>query len=300
MKLSKIQANMLLLACAIIWGLGYLFSKQATNAEIPPGMINATRGLIYSAVALIFFHKAIFKMTKTDFKIGLIAGGINFLGYQVQTTGLKYTTPANSAFLTGTYVVMIPFVVWIFLRRKPDRKSFIAIVLSVIGMMILTGIFKHGLVIHFGDALTILSALLYALQIVYFGASAKDSHPLTLSFMLGATQGVFGLVWSLLFEHSKYGGIHWQQGILPILFLGIISSFGGQTMQIIGQRFTDATVAGIILMTESLFGSVFSVVFGFEPLTTSLLEGGVLILCAILLMQVDFKKMRRSKFQKQH
>ncbi len=67
------------------------------------GLINAIRGFIYAGLAYAFFHKTINQMTKRDLKIGLIAGGINFLGYQLQTIGLMYTTPANNAFLTAIY-----------------------------------------------------------------------------------------------------------------------------------------------------------------------------------------------------
>jgi drug/metabolite transporter (DMT)-like permease len=131
-------------------------------------------------------------MTKRDLKIGLIAGGINFLGYQLQTIGLMYTTPANNAFLTAIYVVMIPFIVWVFFHQKPERKAYIAIVICMLGMAVLTGVFSRGVSLHIGDLLTIISAGFYALQIVYFGMSATESSPWIIAFMLGITQGAFG------------------------------------------------------------------------------------------------------------
>lgn len=290
MHISKGRANLMLLVAAIIWGSGYIFSKQATNANMQAGTINAIRGLIYAALAYLFFHKAINKMTKVDLRIGLTAGFINFLGYQIQTIGLMHTTPANNAFLTAIYVVIIPFIVWIFFHRRPESKSYLAIAICMIGMVFLTNVINQGLSIHIGDLLTIISAFFYALQIVYFGMTATDSNPWILSFMLGITQGVFGLIYSLLFEHGSYGSVDWKTAILPVVILGILSSFGAQTLQVVGQRFTDPTPAGIILMTESMFGSVFSVMFGFEPLTTNLLIGGILIIVALLLMQINFRK----------
>lgn len=291
MQLSKTKANFMLLVAAIIWGSGYLFSKKATNAGMHAGTINAIRGLIYAALAYLFFHKAINKMTKVDLRIGLTAGLINFLGYQIQTIGLMYTTPANNAFLTAIYVVIIPFIVWIFFHKRPEPKSYLAILICMVGMIFLTNIIGQGFSIHIGDLLTILSALFYALQIVYFGMTATDSNPWILSFMLGVTQGGFGLIWSLLFEHGTYAIVDWKAGIWPVVILGIISSFGAQTLQVVGQRFTDPTPAGIILMTESMFGSIFSVVFGFEPFTENLFIGGVLIIIALLIMQLNFRKM---------
>ncbi|WP_461215142.1 DMT family transporter [Lacticaseibacillus sp. GG6-2] len=229
MRITKTKANLMLLLAAIIWGAGYLFSKQATNAGMHAGLINGIRGLIYAGLAYAFFHQTINKMNKRDFTVGLIAGTINFLGYQLQTIGLMYTTPANNAFLTAIYVVMIPFIVWLFFRQRPVRKAYVAIVICMIGMAFLTGVFQHGLSLHLGDLLTIVSALFYALQIVYFGV-VTESSPWILAFMLGLTQGTFGLIWSALFERGTYAGVDWQAGLLPVIILGIVSSFGAQTL----------------------------------------------------------------------
>lgn len=291
MSISKGRANVMLLVAAVIWGAGYLFSKQATNAGMQAGTINAIRGLIYAGLAYLVFHKAINHMSWVDFRIGLTAGIINFLGFQFQTMGLMHTTPANNAFLTAIYVVMIPIIMFVFFHKRPELKTYPAIIICMVGMMFLTGIVDHGVSLHIGDLLTIVSALFYALQIVYFSLPATDMNPWVLSFMLGITQGVFGLIYALIFERGSFSGINWQAGILPVIILGIFSSFGAQTLQVVGQRFTDATPAGIILMTESMFGSIFSVVFGFEPFTNDLLIGGVLIMIALLVMQLNFRNM---------
>lgn len=291
MKLSKLQANLLLLFTAIIWGASYIVVKQATNAQMPAGLINAFRGLIFASLAYLFFHKTINKMSRLDFRIGLMAGLINFVGYQIQTIGLKYTTPSNNAFLTAIYVVLVPFVVWVMFHHKPELKSYPAIALCILGMMFLTNIFEVGFQLQIGDLLTIISSFFYALQIVYFGYTATDSSPWIVAFMLGATQGIAGLIWSLLFERSSYASINWSAAIGPVIILGIFASFGAQTMQIVGQKFTDPTPAGLILMTESMFGSFFSVLFGFESFTEHLLIGGVLIVVAILIMQLNLRQL---------
>lgn len=297
MKLTKTQANLLLLLVAIIWGSGYLFSKLATDAEIAPSMIGVCRGLIYALLAFLFFHRSILTMKKKDFRIGLIAGFINFLSYQIQTLGIKYTTPANSAFLTATYIVFIPFILWLIFHQRPERKSYLAILLCIIGMILLTNILQNGLAIHLGDWLTLLSAALFAIQIVYFSIAIKETNPWVITFMLAVCQVVFGLVWALFFDLHSFGAADWQAGVIPLLFLGVVSSFGAQTMQLIGQKYTDPTLAGIIMMTEAMFGSVFSVLFGFESFSASLVEGGVLIIAAVLLMQLDVRKLFSTRMR---
>lgn len=295
MQISKGRANLMLLMAAMIWGAGYIFSKMATNANMQAGLINAIRGFIYAGIAFLFFHKAILKMTKVDLRLGLVAGFINFLGYQFQTWGLRFTTPSNNAFLTAVYVVIVPIIIWLMYKRRPERKSYLAIIIAIIGMGFLTNILANGFTLHIGDLLTLISAFFYALQIVYFGMRATNTSPFVLSFMMGITQGGFGLIWTLLFEHASYSAINWQAGLWPVIVLGIVSSFGAQTLQIVGQRFTDPTPAGLILMTESMFGSIFSVVLGFEPFTVHLLLGGILIIIAILIMQLDFSRFQSVK-----
>ncbi|WP_137602376.1 DMT family transporter [Paucilactobacillus nenjiangensis] len=293
MKLSKVQANIVLFVTAIIWGAGYLFVKQATDAQMTAGMINFFRGAICAGLAYLFFHKTINKMNRQDFRIGLVAGIINFLGYQIQTLGLKYTTPSNNAFLTAIYVVIIPFISWIFFHERPETKSYFSVAICMIGVMFLQNIFSVGFTFRLGDVLTIISAVFYALQIVYFGYTATDSSPWIVAFMLGATQCVFGGVWSLLFEHASYGSIDWRAAIVPVIILGIFSSFIAQTLQVLGQKFTNPTPAGLILMTEAMFGSIFSVIFGFEAFTTHLLYGGLLIVAGIVIMQIRFKPLNK-------
>lgn len=294
MKLSKTQANIILLIAAILWGGSYLLIKQTVAAGLPAGLLNALRGLIYSGLVYLFFRKVINKMTWLDFRIGFTAGLINFIGYQIQTVSLKYTTPANNAFLTATYVVMVPFVAWMMFHTKPASKSYLSIIICVIGMMFLTGIFQSGFHLEFGDILTLIGAVFFSLQIVYFGYTATDCSPWIVAFMLGALQGVGGFIYSLIFETSHYSSINWSKAIIPVIVLAVFASFIAQTFQIVGQKFTDATAAGLILMTESMFGSIFSVAFGFESFTTNLLFGGILIIMSLLIMQIDFSALKKS------
>lgn len=288
--MSKTKANLLLLAAAMIWGAGFIFSKQATDAKIPVGLINGFRGLIFALFTLLIFYKEVRQLKLADWKIGLIAGTINFLGYQVQTLGLKETTPANNAFLTATYILMIPLIGWLVFKKAPDKALIGPICLSIIGMLFLTNFIQTGFHLQRGDALTLLCAFIYAIQIIYFGISAKLIHPWRLSFMLAVCQSMMGFSWSLLFERAQFSQAHFIQGFLPIIFLGIFSSFIGQSLQLLGQRYTDESTAGLILMNEALFGSILSVIFGFEPLSWHLLFGGIMIMFAILLTQLQSMK----------
>jgi len=106
MKLSRTQANMTLLLVAFIWGTSYTFIKQAIAAQMPPGLINVIRGLIFALLIYLFFYKTINKMTRNEFRIGLLAGIINYSVVQLQTTGLILMTESLFASLISVFFGM--------------------------------------------------------------------------------------------------------------------------------------------------------------------------------------------------
>ncbi|WHZ06073.1 EamA family transporter [Neobacillus sp. YX16] len=93
----------------------------------------------------------------------------------------------------------------------------------------------------------------------------------------------------LLVELGELSDINWSVALVPLLYMGVICSFVGQTLQVLAQKHTSATSAGLIMKLESVFGSIFSITFGFEPVTGKLVVGGTLIMLSIILMELDFK-----------
>lgn len=287
MKLSKTQANMTLLFVAFLWGTSYTFIKQAIAAQMPPGFINTFRGLIFALLIYLFFYKTINSMTRAEFRIGLFAGIINCIVLQLQTVGLQYTTPSNSSFLTSTYVVILPFVTWLVYRKQPPKKSYLSIALCLVGMIYLTGVVENGFHIQLGDLLSVLAAVALSFQIVYYGNVATGARPQIVAFMLGITQAVISSTYSLVFERDVFRLINWSQAILPVIILGVTASFAAQTLQITCQKYTDTVTTGLILVTESLFASLVSVLFGIEQLTKRLTIGGTLIILALVVIQFN-------------
>lgn len=288
MKLRQSQANGLLLLAALVWGTSYTMIKTATAAGMPASLLNGIRGLIFLILVTTFFHKQIRQMTKVEFKLGLAIGFFYFCVIEFQTTGLKYTTPSNSAFLTASYVVIVPFVSWVILHKKPALKAYLSTFLCLFGMMILTGVLENGFQLHIGDALTIAAAGFCSLQIVFLEYATSKTRPMVIAFMTALFQTIFCFGSSILFENHNYATIDWPQALLPVILLGVFVSFVAQTLQIVGQRYTDSISAGLILMLESLFASVISVSLGIEKLTLQLLVGGGIIFISLIMSQFNF------------
>lgn len=289
MKISKRRANVMLLVVAILWGSSYVLAKLTINAGMESGIINAVRGSLTAIAGLILFNKEIRHMTRADLKFGFLIGTNNFLGYFLQTEALQYTTPAKNAFLTTLYIALAPFLLWLVWHEKPQRKTYIAVPLAVIGMAVITNVFSSRLQMNFGDLLTIVSAIMWALQLIYFSKfGPKVSSPWVIVFMIGICQGIFGWLDALLFERSDFTRINWLHALVPLAILAIVVTFLAQGMQIIAQRYTDTTAAGLLLMLESFFASVMSILMGYDHVTYQLIIGGVILLLANAIMQINF------------
>ena len=295
MKMTKSGANLLLMVVSVLWGSGFVVTKMVLDGGITPGFANFSRGLLFALMAYICFRRRIHAMTKNDLKIGIIAGLLNFAGYLTQTVGVLYTTPSNNAFICANYVVFVPFLAWLLYRKPLQGKSFVCIAACVFGMAILSGIMETGFKLNPGDIYSLVSALFYALSITYMSYGCNESDPTVVAFLLAAVQAVGGLIYFLVVDGGSMPGVDWSAILLPLLYMGILCSFVCQTCQVIAQRYTSATSASLIMMLESVFGSVFSIMFGYEPFTKRLLFGGGIILISLVAMEVDLKSIFKSK-----
>lgn len=291
MKMTRSMANILLLLTSILWGSGFIVTKVALDANASVGFTNFSRGILFAVLVLMFFHKRIFKMTSKEFTVGLIAGLLNFGGFMTQTIGIQYTSPSNNAFISSTYVVMIPFIAWIIYRKKIQMKSFISIFICLFGMALLTGIFNTAFTINRGDIYSLICAAFYAGSIVYLSYGAKAADVSVVAFMLAVVQAIGGLIFSLWGGIGQLTAVNWSAALIPLLYIGIICSFVGQTVQVLAQKHTSATSAGLIMMLEGVFGSAFSIAFGFDRFTVNLFWGGALITLSLILLEIDFQQL---------
>lgn len=288
--MTKPIANLLLLFIAALWGSGFVVTKIAVNANLTAGFITFSRGFLFALFAFVVFHKRILKMNKDAFKVGFIVGLLNVAGYLTQTVGIKYTTPSNNAFLTSTYVVFLPLVAWIFYKKRLKIQKLIAIILCLLGTAILTNVFSNRLSFNKGDLFSLLCAVFYAASIAFLSYSAKTTDYAVVAFMIAIVQTIGGFAYFIIVEKASTVGVNWGEVILPVLYMGIMCSFVAQTIQVIAQKHTSATTAGLIMMLEGLFGSIFSVAYGFEPFTFQLAAGGIIIMGSLSLMEVDWTR----------
>ena len=291
--MKKQTAILLLVIVTVIWGGGFVAIKLSLDSGVSAGMLNMIRGLIFTMIVFAIFPGQVLGMSKAQLKNGLLVGLFNCIGFVLQAIGALYTTPSNSSFLTTTNVVMVPFLAWLLYKNKPKPRNIVAVFICMAGMAVLTDIVNVGLRLNIGDVYTIAGALGFGLSIVLLAKQPEGGHFAAGAFLLGLTLFLGGAFYMVVFENASFAAVNWKEAILPILYLSIGSNFIAQSMQIVAQRHLSASTASLVMMLEGVFGSVFSILFGFEKFTLGLLTGGGLILASLIISEVQIIKAKK-------
>lgn len=276
-------ADAMLLLTAAIWGVGFPATKQALECGFGASSVIFLRFSLASLILLAFFWRRLCTITRAELRQGVIAGVLLFGGYIIQTLSMVFTEPSHTAFITATYVIMVPFVLWAMYHRRPPAKSFVASLITLLGIVVLTG--GVGESMNLGDLLSLLCAVVFTLHLCYLGHVAQEMDTVKLTFLQVAVVAGLSLLLMLWLDGETLPQADWAGGWLPIAYMAVFGTCLCFFLQTFGQKHTTSTKASILLCTESLFGSLFSVCLGFEPVTLHMLAGGLLLFGAIVLVE---------------
>lgn len=290
-ELTAKQADLMLFFVAFFWGTGFAITKIALDIFTPVQLL-FVRFVIAAIASIIIFYKKLKHITKTDIKAGVIMGAFLASGYIFQTIGLEGTSAGNSAFITGTSVVMVPFFYWTITKIKPGKNNLIAAGLMFLGIILLTVDFENFGKFNLWDFLTFLSAVLFAWQIIATGIFASDKDPAVISTLQILTCTIIFLV-MVVFEGEPL--VTNTQGTLSMLYLGLISTLLCFLLQTTGQKYTSTTHAAIILSLESVIGSLFGFFLLSEEYSFITIIGFVVIFIAILTAEVGLEWLYKIK-----
>ncbi len=297
LKNNNLIGSLLLLFATIAWGSSFVLLKE-TIKHVPTFYVLAIRFLISSIILALIFYKSIKKIDKKTLIKGLFLGIVLSFAYAVQTVGLSYTTPARNAFLTASYCVMTPFIVWILTKKPPLIKNLLSAITCIIGIGFVafsSGDSGNGNYL-FGDVLTFISAIFYGIQIVFTSKFQKDGcNTVSLLLLQLFVVGVIMAFLSLIFE-VKSGIQNFalnKSQLLEILYLTIVCTLMAQSFMIFGQKMTSVSKASLILSLEAVFGTLFSVILGVEDLTVYLFIGFAIIFIAMMINEFDVGLIKR-------
>lgn len=289
-KKLSIYADFSLLLTAVIWGGGFVAVKDALDS-VTPFYITGLRFAVAALIMIVIFMKRVFKITKESIKLGSLSGILLFAGYAVQTIGLKYTTAGKQAFLTTVYVVLVPFFAWIFLKKRLDKYSVGSAILAFIGIGILT--LNERFSIGFGDFLTLICAVFFGLQIMSMERFAREEDPILITIVQAVVASALSLFCGLFFEPTLAQLTTKSWG--AILYLGIFSTCIAFLIQNVAQKYTTSDHAALILSLESVFGSIFAVIFLGEIFSTRMLIGCSIIFIAIIIAETKLEFLGKLK-----
>ena len=286
----------LLLLTATIWGVAFVAQSVGMD-YVGPLTFNCVRSLIGGVVLLPciwYFDRKRAKMQQTVSIPGagktLVTGGVCCgvflcLASNFQQFGIKYTTVGKAGFITACYIVIVP-VIGLFLGKKCTKFIWAAVAMALIGLYLLC--ITDGFSIGKGDLLVLVCAFLFSLHILVIDYFSPKVDGVKLSCIQFLTCGILSGIPALLLEHPELSSIlaAWQ----PILYAGVMSCGVAYTLQIIGQKNMNPTVASLILSLESCISVLAGWIILRQQLSTKEILGCVIMFAAIILAQLPQKQ----------
>ncbi len=282
--MTRAQANLLLLACAAIWGFGFLFQKSAM-AHIGPLLFIGARCLLAAAVLVPFaiaeHRRSSVAIERRHFVMSGLAAAAFLTGATLQQMGLKTASVMNTGFLTALYVVATPFISFALMRRPIAPIVWVGVILSFAGTWLLGGGSLGGF--GTGDMLIAVCSLFWALQVVLVGIAAPLGRPMLFTTMQFMGVGIVALLGALQLEPVSIAGL--QAAAVDIVFVGILASALTFTALSYALRSTTPAEASILISTEVLFAAFGAWVVLGETLTPAASLGAIAIVAASLIVQ---------------
>lgn len=272
-------ATLGLLAITASWGSTFFLIKDLLH-DVPVLDFLAVRFAIAAVVMAAIAPRAVLRLdARTRWRavvLGLLYGGAQIL----QTAGLAHTPASVSGFITGLYVVATPLFAAALLRQRIGATSWAAVLLALAGLGVLT---LSGFSIGYGEALTFVAAMIYALHIVGLGAWSKPRDALGLAVVQLA------VIAALCFAVTAPGGV-----VLPpttadwlsLVYMALVAGALALVAQTWAQAHLPPTRAAIVMSMEPVFAAFFAVLFGGEATTVRMLAGGALVVAAMLLAEL--------------
>jgi drug/metabolite transporter (DMT)-like permease len=287
--MNRTQANFLLMLAAMIWGSAFV-AQQVGTGNLGTISFTGARFLVGAIVVLPFavfqfkrVHSSERTFVRSDWYLLMITGTILFTAAVLQQYGILHTTVTNAGFLTALYVPMVPIIGLLILRRRVHWSVWPASIGCFVGTYIMSG--AQHVDLQVGDFWVIASTLFWASHVLLVGyVASKTRAPLVVATFQFFVCGVLGLVLGAFVEQP--GLSDFRSALFGIAYVGVFSVGMAFTLQVVGQRYTQAADAAIILSSETVFAAFAGYLFLGERLTFIQLSGAALILFGIIAVEL--------------
>ncbi len=276
---TALLATATLLAMTACWGSTFFLIHDLLD-RVPAVDFLAVRFAIASVAMLLLAPRAIGRLSPEARRRAMVLGALYGVAQILQTAGLAHTPASVSGFITGMYVVATPLLGAVLLRTRITAMTWGAVALAVTGLGVLT---LDGLSIGYGEAITLVAAIIYALHIVALGSWSTPSDAIGMAMVQCLLIALICLV------AAAPGGIvlpdrpgDWLSVIYMALFAGAAALIG----QTWAQAHLPPTRSAIIMSMEPVFAAFFAVLLGGESATVRMLLGGGLVFAAMMIVEL--------------
>ena len=290
MNNKSLRGSLLLLLGSVIWGAAFVAQRVGMD-HMGPFTFNGIRmllaGLVMIPVTAFFSRKesgAAAPDPRDQRLAGVLCGTMLFAASSLQQMGLVTTTAGKAGFITALYVVLVPLAGWLCFRKNPGRIIWLGVAMAVAALYLLC-MPAEGFTLQGGDLLVLGCAVCFTVQILCVDYYAPKVSGVRLARDEFLVTGILSLLIALFTETITWQGV--REALVPILYAGILSGAVGYTLQIVGQRDTDPTVASLIMCLESVFAVLTGAVLLGEKMTVRETVGCVLMFTAVILAQLS-------------
>jgi drug/metabolite transporter (DMT)-like permease len=272
-------ATLTLLAMTATWGSTFFLIHDLLD-RVPAVDFLAIRFGIASVAMLLLAPRAIARLTPEVRRHALVLGVLYGIAQILQTVGLAHTPASVSGFITGMYVVCTPLLAAAILRTRITGLTWVAVLLAVGGLAVLT---LDGFSVGYGETLTLVAAILYALHIVGLGAWSRPADAIGMSILQVL------MITAICFVVAVPDGITLPDRAGDWVAVAYMALFAGAAA-LLGQTWAQAhlppTRSAIIMSMEPVFAAFFAVLLGGESVTARMLVGGAMVLTAMLVVEL--------------
>lgn len=292
---DKTKGSLALLLTAVLWGTGFISQKIGLN-YLPPLSFNAIRELM---AVLVLGPLAVRELRRSGYlssaprqhiiemrkrrllAAGVICGFCLFAGSATQQIGLMTVSAGKSGFISAVYIVFVP-VFSVIIGSRVSKRSVFCVALAMLGfaVMSLSGGLEKATA---GDWLTLISAAGFAAQIVAVNYFLDKDNAIIISALQMFFAGTFGLILALITENPTLSAVRLAMPVL--LYQTLVPTTLGYTFQIVGQKYTDPSIAALIMSTEAVFAAIFGALLLGEMMSVRELAGSAIIFAATIIGQ---------------
>lgn len=286
---KQLNGSLNIILATVIWGSTFVAQSVGVDHVGPFTFLSIRCFLAVFAMLLVLFirYRKDFVKILTDprlWKAGIPCGIALFAATATQQIGLIYTTAGKGGFITTMYIILVP-IFGLFLKQKPPKTVFISVALAAVGLYLISGAGFSA--INIGDVLMLLCAVAFAFQILIMDRYAGELNSIALNLSQALVCAILSGICMLIFDTLVWENILacW----FPLCYAGILSMGLAYTLQIVGQKFIEATTASVLMSFESVFAALFGWLLLNETFTITEGTGCLLVFAAIMLTQIPIK-----------